>query len=92
MNNSFNFIYLFLFFLVKYRLENYTKSGRRLYCTPHFKQLFISRGNYDEGFGREQHKEKWNRSCNNSTVSRDLHENDEIEYSNGDVQCLEQTA
>lgn len=54
--------------------------------------MFISRGNYDEGFGREQHKEKWNRNCNNSTVSRDLHENEDLEYSNGDVQCLEQTA
>ncbi|XP_035214564.1 xin actin-binding repeat-containing protein 2-like isoform X2 [Stegodyphus dumicola] len=73
------------------RLENYTKSGRRLYCTPHFKQLFISRGNYDEGFGREQHKEKWNRSCNNTPIPRDLRENDDVEYSNGDVQCLEQT-
>ncbi|XP_071044542.1 F-actin-monooxygenase MICAL3 isoform X8 [Parasteatoda tepidariorum] len=73
------------------RLENYTKSGRNLYCTPHFKQLFISRGNYDEGFGREQHKEKWNRSCNNTPVPRDLQENDDLELSNGDVQCLEQT-
>lgn len=82
-------IFFFFFFI---RLENYTKSGRSLYCTPHFKQLFISRGNYDEGFGREQHKEKWNRSCNNTTVSRDLHESEDIEYSNGDVQCLEQTA
>ncbi|CAL1280947.1 unnamed protein product [Larinioides sclopetarius] len=73
------------------RLENYTKSGRNLYCTPHFKQLFISRGNYDEGFGREQHKEKWNRSCNNTPVPRDLQENDDNELSNGDVKCLEQT-
>lgn len=84
--------YVLKLFFCEFRLENYTKSGRRLYCTPHFKQLFISRGNYDEGFGREQHKEKWNRSCNNSTVSRDLHENEDLEYSNGDVQCLEQTA
>ncbi|GFR11418.1 xin actin-binding repeat-containing protein 2 [Trichonephila clavata] len=72
------------------RLENYTKSGRSLYCTPHFKQLFISRGNYDEGFGREQHKEKWNRSCNNTPVPRDLQENEDVELSNGDVKCLEQ--
>uniref|UniRef100_T1JBG5 LIM zinc-binding domain-containing protein n=1 Tax=Strigamia maritima TaxID=126957 RepID=T1JBG5_STRMM len=44
------------------RLDNYTVSDGTFYCTPHFKQLFISKGNYDEGFGREQHKEKWNRS------------------------------
>ncbi|GIZ02602.1 xin actin-binding repeat-containing protein 2 [Caerostris extrusa] len=70
------------------RLENYTKSGKNLYCTPHFKQLFISRGNYDEGFGREQHKDKWNRSSNNTPVPRDLPESDDVELSNG----LEQAA
>ena len=26
---------------------------------PHFKQLFKLKGNYDEGFGSEQHKYKW---------------------------------
>ena len=30
-----------------------------IYCKPHFKQLFQEKGNYDEGFGREQHKTKW---------------------------------
>jgi uncharacterized CHY-type Zn-finger protein len=30
-----------------------------IYCKVHFKQLFKSKGNYDEGFGREQHKKKW---------------------------------
>ncbi|XP_064400603.1 LIM domain and actin-binding protein 1-like [Halichondria panicea] len=29
------------------------------YCKVHFKQLFKIKGNYDEGFGREQHKAKW---------------------------------
>lgn len=29
------------------------------YCKPHFQQLFKSKGNYDEGFGRKQHKELW---------------------------------
>ena len=29
------------------------------YCKPHFKQLFKLKGNYDEGFGREQHKSQW---------------------------------
>ena len=26
------------------------------------KQLFKEKGNYDEGFGREQYKKKWNES------------------------------
>ncbi|GAB1609709.1 uncharacterized protein LOC115217577 isoform X1 [Argonauta hians] len=30
-----------------------------MYCTPHFKQLFAQKGNYDEGFGRQQHKKRW---------------------------------
>ena len=30
-----------------------------IYCKVHFKQLFKMKGNYDEGFGREQHKTKW---------------------------------
>ncbi|CAL9698614.1 unnamed protein product [Knipowitschia caucasica] len=31
-----------------------------MYCKPHFKQLFKSKGNYDEGFGQKPHKELWN--------------------------------
>eukprot|EP01147_Barroeca_monosierra_P004902 gene4902-6905_t len=30
-----------------------------VFCKPHFKQLFKLKGNYDEGFGYEQHKFKW---------------------------------
>ncbi len=30
-----------------------------MYCKPHFKQLFKAKGNYSEGFGEEQHKNKW---------------------------------
>ncbi|XP_062592111.1 uncharacterized protein LOC134253587 isoform X4 [Saccostrea cucullata] len=30
-----------------------------MYCTNHFKQLFARKGNYDEGFGRQQHKKRW---------------------------------
>ncbi|CAN8004412.1 unnamed protein product [Ixodes hexagonus] len=56
------------------RLENYTISGGKLYCGPHFKQFFIAKGNYDEGFGRE----KWSRSA--SPASREGTE----EYSNGE--------
>ncbi|XP_034254677.1 uncharacterized protein LOC117653241 isoform X14 [Thrips palmi] len=42
------------------RMESYTLNNGKLYCIPHFKQLFISKGNYDEGFGLDQHKRKWN--------------------------------
>eukprot|EP01137_Pigoraptor_chileana_P010225 Opistho-2@59527 len=40
-------------------LGNYSAIGGVYYCKPHFKQLFKLKGNYDEGFGREQHKKKW---------------------------------
>lgn len=43
-----------------YRLDNYTLAAGKFYCLTHFKQLFMAKGNYDEGFGREQHKDKWN--------------------------------
>ncbi|KAJ8910428.1 hypothetical protein NQ315_012570 [Exocentrus adspersus] len=42
------------------RLESYTYNQGLLYCIPHFKRLFITKGNYDSAFGLDQHKEKWN--------------------------------
>ncbi|CAH1275294.1 unnamed protein product [Diabrotica balteata] len=42
------------------RMDSYSYNKGQLYCTPHFKRLFISKGNYDTGFGFDQHKEKWN--------------------------------
>ncbi|RZC39291.1 uncharacterized protein BDFB_009590, partial [Asbolus verrucosus] len=42
------------------RMDSYSYNQGLLYCTPHFKRLFISKGNYDTGFGLGQHKEKWN--------------------------------
>ena len=55
-------VYSFLFpiTIIISRLDNYTLAAGKFYCLTHFKQLFMSKGNYDEGFGREQHKEKWN--------------------------------
>jgi hypothetical protein len=41
------------------RLGNYAALQGQIYCKPHFKQLFKKKGNYDEGFGREQHKKHW---------------------------------
>ncbi|KAF2882830.1 hypothetical protein ILUMI_23342 [Ignelater luminosus] len=42
------------------RMDSYSYNQGLLYCTTHFKRLFISKGNYDTAFGLEQHKEKWN--------------------------------
>ncbi|NWS23956.1 XIRP2 protein, partial [Polioptila caerulea] len=41
-------------------LGNYASLHGKIYCKPHFKQLFKTKGNYDEGFGHKQHKELWN--------------------------------
>ncbi|KAL8593451.1 hypothetical protein ACOMHN_053501 [Nucella lapillus] len=30
-----------------------------MFCTNHYKQLFAMKGNYDEGFGNDQHKKRW---------------------------------
>lgn len=41
-------------------MGNYASLHGKIYCKPHFKQLFKSKGNYDEGFGHKQHKDLWN--------------------------------
>ncbi|XP_006810520.1 LIM domain-containing protein 2-like [Neolamprologus brichardi] len=43
----------------KLSLGTFASLQGEFYCKPHFKQLFKSKGNYDEGFGREQHKQLW---------------------------------
>eukprot|EP00040_Diaphanoeca_grandis_P015968 m.82104 g.82104 ORF g.82104 m.82104 type:complete len:492 (-) comp25486_c1_seq1:169-1644(-) len=40
-------------------LGSYAALNGKIFCKPHFKQLFKLKGNYDEGFGAEQHKMKW---------------------------------
>ncbi|KAK3779918.1 hypothetical protein RRG08_054171 [Elysia crispata] len=51
-----------------------------LFCTNHYKQLFAIKGNYDEGFGRMQHKKRWNSNPNlagdeeNSSSQNGLHQ------------------
>ncbi|XP_045688963.1 xin actin-binding repeat-containing protein 2 isoform X2 [Phyllostomus hastatus] len=51
-------------------LGNYASLHGHIYCKPHFKQLFKSKGNYDEGFGHKQHKDRWN--CKNQSSSMDF--------------------
>nr|XP_046175104.1 LIM domain and actin-binding protein 1-like [Oncorhynchus gorbuscha] len=43
----------------KLSLGNYASLHGRMYCKPHFNQLFKSKGNYDEGFGQKPHKDLW---------------------------------
>lgn len=51
------------------RLDNFTQHADKLFCIPHFKQLFMEKGNYDEGFGLEQHKDKWSNKTNGKSSS-----------------------
>lgn len=41
------------------KIGSYAALSGKIYCKPHFKQLFKAKGNYSEGFGVEQHKHKW---------------------------------
>ncbi|KAM6153715.1 LIM domain and actin-binding protein 1 isoform 2-T2 [Erethizon dorsatum] len=43
----------------KLSLGTYASLHGRIYCKPHFNQLFKSKGNYDEGFGQRPHKDLW---------------------------------
>ncbi|XP_050594303.1 uncharacterized protein LOC126924161 isoform X20 [Bombus affinis] len=61
------------------RMDTFTLNNGKLYCIPHFKQLFITRGNYDEGFGVDPHKNKWTTSSSNPTSPSP------IAVSNGDL-------
>jgi len=40
-------------------LGNYASMQGIFYCKPHFKQLFATKGNYDEGFGKDKHSKNW---------------------------------
>uniref|UniRef100_A0A2K6UQ93 Xin actin binding repeat containing 2 n=1 Tax=Saimiri boliviensis boliviensis TaxID=39432 RepID=A0A2K6UQ93_SAIBB len=54
----------------KLSLGNYASLYGQIYCKPHFKQLFKSKGNYDEGFGHKQHKDRW--KCKNQSRSEEF--------------------
>eukprot|EP00047_Mylnosiga_fluctuans_P014870 m.41701 g.41701 ORF g.41701 m.41701 type:complete len:833 (+) comp5686_c0_seq2:61-2559(+) len=40
-------------------LGSYAALEGKVFCKPHFKQLFKLKGNYNEGFGTVPHKYKW---------------------------------
>ncbi|XP_038198886.1 LIM domain and actin-binding protein 1 [Arvicola amphibius] len=55
----------------KLSLGTYASLHGRIYCKPHFNQLFKSKGNYDEGFGHRPHKALWaSKSENGETIER----------------------
>ncbi|XP_012509303.1 PREDICTED: LIM domain and actin-binding protein 1 [Propithecus coquereli] len=55
----------------KLSLGTYASLHGRIYCKPHFNQLFKSKGNYDEGFGHRPHKDLWaSKSENEETMER----------------------
>ncbi|XP_052451688.1 LIM domain and actin-binding protein 1-like [Carassius gibelio] len=43
----------------KLSLQGYAPLYGEFYCVFHYQQLFKRKGNYDEGFGRQQHKDRW---------------------------------
>uniref|UniRef100_A0A673B462 LIM zinc-binding domain-containing protein n=1 Tax=Sphaeramia orbicularis TaxID=375764 RepID=A0A673B462_9TELE len=44
----------------KLSIHNYASLYGEFYCTSHYQQLFKRKGNYDEGFGHQQHKDRLN--------------------------------
>ncbi|XP_039097323.1 LIM domain and actin-binding protein 1 isoform X3 [Hyaena hyaena] len=55
----------------KLSLGTYASLHGRIYCKPHFNQLFKAKGNYDEGFGHRPHKDLWaNKNENEGTLER----------------------
>ncbi|XP_059166535.1 uncharacterized protein LOC131948855 isoform X3 [Physella acuta] len=44
--------------------KTFAINNEIIFCTTHYKQLFATKGNYDEGFGRMQHKKRWSSNPN----------------------------
>ncbi|XP_035382309.1 LIM domain and actin-binding protein 1 [Electrophorus electricus] len=43
----------------KLSVRDYAPLYGEFYCVLHYKQLFRKKGNYDEAFGHQQHKNRW---------------------------------
>ncbi|XP_046409995.1 uncharacterized protein LOC124174678 isoform X12 [Neodiprion fabricii] len=68
------------------RMDTFTLNNGKLYCIFHFKQLFITRGNYDEGFGINPHKNKWaSSSAGSPAMPLTTNTATPIAVSNGDL-------
>ncbi|MBN3306234.1 XIRP2 protein, partial [Amia calva] len=72
----------------KLSLGNYASLHGQMYCKPHFKQLFKSKGNYDEGFGHKPHKKLWS-SKNQSNSAQNTTPNISPEKINPNNSSLE---
>lgn len=57
-----------IFVSLCFSLGTYASLHGRMYCKPHYKQLFKSKGNYDEGFGERPHKELWSTKSQNNSL------------------------
>lgn len=57
----------------------------KLYCKPHFKQLFASKGNYNEGFGKAKLTHEWaaNKSGGGDDDDDDEEEEEEVKPTPG---------
>ncbi|XP_058874796.1 kinesin-related protein 12-like [Acipenser ruthenus] len=60
----------------KLSLRNYAALLGEFYCIFHYQQLFREKGNYDEGFGRKQHKDQWHQKSVSLPIEPE--HNDEI--------------
>ncbi|XP_024283233.1 LIM domain and actin-binding protein 1 isoform X1 [Oncorhynchus tshawytscha] len=54
----------------KLSLGSYASLHGKVYCKPHFSQLFKAKGNYDEGFGHRPHKDLWTPHAEEEGVDR----------------------
>lgn len=61
-------------FLTVNRPKTFAINNEVIFCTTHYKQLFATKGNYDEGFGRMQHKKRWS---SNPDLSKDAEEDED---------------
>jgi len=54
---------------------SYAALEGKIFCKPHFMQLFKLKGNYNEGFGAVQHKHRWNQSTvpGQQAAQREVH-------------------
>ncbi|ELU14545.1 hypothetical protein CAPTEDRAFT_114151 [Capitella teleta] len=40
-------------------MRNFASLDGEMFCKPHFIELFKSKGNYEEGFGKERKVKQW---------------------------------
>lgn len=60
------------------KLGNYAALNGALYCKPHFKQLFMAKGNYSEGFGHLKPQQEYELVKQIKEGGADSEANDEV--------------